>query len=40
VGVNDYIMGSKFMMFLAPIQRHFKLVFDFSYTFVVECYEL
>jgi len=28
------------MMFHAPSQRHFELVFDFSYTLVVECCEV
>jgi len=40
VGVSDYIMGSKSMMFLAQSQRHFELVFDFTYTLVVECCEV
>jgi len=40
VGFSDYIMGSKSMMFHAPSQRHFELVFDFSYTLVVECCEV
>jgi len=31
VSINDYIMGSKSMMFLTSSQIHFKLVFDSSY---------
>jgi len=36
MGVSDYIMGFKSMMFLAPKQRHFKRVFDSSY-FLYSC---
>ena len=31
MGVSDYIMGSKSMMFLTSSQRHVKLVFNSSY---------
>jgi len=31
MSVDDYIMDYKFMMFLVPSQRYFKLVFDYSY---------
>jgi len=39
VGVGDYIMDSKSMMFLAPIKNS-KLAFYFSYTLIVECCEV
>jgi len=38
MGVSDYIMDSKSMMFLASSQRHFRLVFDtlfISYTPII-----
>jgi len=40
VSVSGYIIDSKFMVFVAQSQRHFKLIFDFSYTIVVECCEI
>jgi len=35
VSVNNYVMGSKSIMFFAPSQRHFKFVFDSSNTLVI-----
>jgi len=35
MGVSDYIMSFKSMMFLVPNQRHFKLVFDSSYSYLL-----
>jgi len=34
------IIGSKSIVFIAPSQKYFNLVFDFSYVVVVEFYEL
>ena len=36
MSVSDYIIDSKSIMFLVLSQRHFKLVFDYSY-FLYSC---
>jgi len=40
MGVGDYIMDYKYMLFLVPSQKYFKLVFEFSYIIVAKCYEV
>jgi len=40
VGVSDYIMDYKSMIFLAPSQRNFELVFHLSYSLVIESCEV
>jgi len=35
VSVSGYIIDSKFVVFVARCQRHYKFIFDLSYIIVV-----
>jgi len=35
--VNDYIINFKFIVLVVQVKSYLKLIFNFSYIFVIEC---